>query len=208
MDDPLVGAASERKVGIAQGFHERAIHKGIYIWKNLAETLVRKDFLICESCVAPYVLSGLLLDPAGQFGEGLHLIERISSREGDISELVRLDYIQKLLDGHIISAPEVPRLRIMTAGTCMGTARTIYRGAQTGAVCHRLICNIQNSYLHNAFQLSDSQPLKPTDLRHAPQVSIVKLLTINYLDDGHFVERGAGRTSSQDFMASYASCDP
>lgn len=96
----------------------------------------------------------------------------------------------------------------MTAWASVSTACTIYGSAQTGAVGHRFIRYVQNSYLHDAFNYLIINYLKSTDLRHAPQVSMVKSLTTNYLDGGHLGERGAGRTSSHDFMASYASCDP
>ena len=79
MDDPLVGTATEMKVGIPQFSFERPVHKSVNIWKYLAETLICKDFLISEAGIAPDVLAGLFLYTPGQFGEGFHLIERVTS---------------------------------------------------------------------------------------------------------------------------------
>ena len=74
MYDPLVGAAAEVEFRVVEFCHERTVYESIYIWKDLAHAWVCQDLLICESGVAPDVLSCLLLDAASQFGERLDLI--------------------------------------------------------------------------------------------------------------------------------------
>ena len=108
MDDALVGAATERKIGVTELCNERTVHQGVYVRKNLAQTHIGLDLLLHESCVAPYVLAGLLLYAAGKFREGLDLIERVASREGHVRKLIGLDDIQNVLDIHLASPLEVP----------------------------------------------------------------------------------------------------
>jgi len=108
MNDTLVGAAPEWEVGVAEFHDERPLHKGIDIRKYLRKTLVGKDFLICKARITPYILARLFLYAAGKFCKGLDLIERIAAGEGHIGKLVILDDVEKLLDGHFLSAAKVP----------------------------------------------------------------------------------------------------
>ena len=61
MDDPLIGAAAERKIRIAKLSHKRAVHNRIKIRKNHAEALISKDFLISKTGIAPDGLAGFFL---------------------------------------------------------------------------------------------------------------------------------------------------
>ena len=151
MYDALVGAAAERQVRIAKLCLERTVHKSIDIWKNLAEARVGLNLLLGKSGVAPDGLAGLLLDAACKLCESLNLIQRVTSRKSDISKLVLLNDVKKLLHCHLISALEIPRLRIMATRTRMSTARTIYRRAQPWPIRHGLICYIQYSDFHVLF---------------------------------------------------------
>ena len=148
MDDALVGTAAEMEVGIAKVLHERAVNQGVYIRKNPAQALVSKDFLVCKAGIAPYVLTGLFLDATGEFGKGLDLIEGVAAGEGDIGEFVRLHHFQDFIDRHFPASVEVPRLRIMAAGTMMGAARTVDRCAQARTVGHGLFQYIQYPNFH------------------------------------------------------------
>ena len=125
MDDPLVGAAAEMKIWITERLDERAVHQGINIWKYLLETFISKDFLICKTGIAPYILAGLFLYAASQFRESLHLIERVSAGKGDIGELIGLYHFKYLIDRDFPTSLEIPGLGIVTAGTMMGASRTI-----------------------------------------------------------------------------------
>lgn len=148
VDYALVGAASEEKLGIAEGLDEGAFDKGVDIWQNAAQAVVGEDFLVGEAGVAPDVLAGFLLDAACQFGEGFDLIERIAAGKRHIGEFVFLHDVQKLLNGHFSSAHEIPGLRIMAAGTMMGATGTIDRSAETGTVGHGLVSYVQNTDNH------------------------------------------------------------
>ena len=108
MDDALVRAAAEMKLRIAERLDERSVNQCIYVLKNLAQTSVSENFLVCKPGIAPYVLAGLLLYAAGKFREGLDLIEGVSPGECNIRELVCLDDIQNILDIHLASPLEVP----------------------------------------------------------------------------------------------------
>ena len=108
MNYALIGAAAEREVGVAERFHIRAIDQGINVWKNLTETWVSENFLIGESCVAPYVLACLLLDSARQFGKGFHLIKRVTTGECDIGKLICLNHLQQFIDGNLLATIEIP----------------------------------------------------------------------------------------------------
>jgi hypothetical protein len=108
MDDTLVGAATEMKIGIPQFSFERAVHKSINIWKYLAQTLISKDFLVSEAGIAPYILAGLFLYATGQFREGFHLIERVATGEGDIGEFIGLDHFQEFIHADQPAAVEIP----------------------------------------------------------------------------------------------------
>ena len=162
------------KFGVAEFCHERTIDEGIYIRKDLAHTRVRLDLLVCESGIAPDVLACLLLDAACEFGKGFDLIERVTAGEGHVRELVGLDDLEKFINGHFPTALEIPGLRVMTAGTMVGTSRTINGCAEARPIGHRLFQYVQYPYLHRGFVLLS----------------------------------GAGRTSSHERMASYASREP
>ena len=60
--------------GVAQSGDERSVDEGVDIRQNLLHALVREDFLIRESGIAPDVLASFLLDPAGEFREAFDLI--------------------------------------------------------------------------------------------------------------------------------------
>ena len=149
MDDALVGAAAEVELGIAKGFDERAVDQCVYIWKDPAHSLVGEDFFVCKAGIAPYVLACLLLYASGELRKGLDLIERITPGKGDIRELVGLDNLEQFIDADFPAAGEVPRLRIVAARAMMGTARTLDRRAESGAVGHGFFQYIQYPYLHN-----------------------------------------------------------
>ena len=108
VDDPLVGTASEVKFRIAELGYEGTVYEGVNVWKNLLHSLVCKNLLICESGIAPDVLAGLLLDAASEFGEGLNLIERVTTGECDVGKLIGLDHLQQFLYGHFPATAEIP----------------------------------------------------------------------------------------------------
>ena len=79
MYDPLVGTATEMEFRITERFDERTVDQCIDIWQDLLHALVLKDLLIGESCIAPDILAGFLLDTTGQLGKCLNLIQGISA---------------------------------------------------------------------------------------------------------------------------------
>jgi len=148
VDDTLVGTASEVEVRVAEFLYERALNESVYIWKYHAQAAIGEDFLICEARVAPDVLSCLFLYAAGKFGERLDLIERVTSGKGHIAELVFLNDCKKFVDCGFTSGIEIPRLRIVTAGTVMRASCAVDRRTEARAVRHRLFQYIQYPYLH------------------------------------------------------------
>ena len=62
-----------------------------------------------------------------------------------------VDDIKKFLDRHFVTSLEVPGLRVVTAGTMMGTSRTIYRCAESWTIGHCLFQYVQYPYLHGFF---------------------------------------------------------
>lgn len=138
----LVGAAAERKIGIAEVLDEGSVDKDVKIREYHAQAFVCKNVLIFEAGVAPDCLVGFFLDAAGQLGEGLNLIERVASGEGDVCEFVVLDDVKELLDRHFPAAFEVPGLGVMAAGTMMRAAGAVDGGAQAGTVGHCFVCYV------------------------------------------------------------------
>ena len=96
------------EVRVAKLPDKRAIDQRVDVRKNLAQTFVCHDFLVCESGIAPDVLSGLLLYAACQLRKGFYLIERVTSGEGDIREFVGLHDLKEIVDRHLPSPLEIP----------------------------------------------------------------------------------------------------
>ena len=108
MDYALIGAASEMKLGITKILDERTVDNRINIRQDLTHAAVGEYLFICESGVAPYILSRLLLDTSGKFCESLDLIQWIASGECDIGEFIRLHYFQNIIDRHFTPTGKIP----------------------------------------------------------------------------------------------------
>ncbi len=182
-DDTLVGAAPEVEFGVTQGFYEGAVHQNVKMGQDGGEAGVGGYFLVGEAGVAPDGLVGFDLDAAGEGGEGFNLIQGVTAGEGYIGELIGGDNVKQFIDRHLSAADEVPRLGVVAAGAMMGAACAVDGSAETGAVSHSFFQYVQNSYLHQT-----ASPFARAASR--------------------FFSSSAGRTSSQDFMASYASYEP
>ena len=106
--------------------------------EDLGEMGIRQDLLIGEAGPAPDGLAGLFLDAAGQFREGIDLIQRVSAGETHVGHAVGLDDVQDLLHIHPLTGVEVPGLRIMTSLASVLAPRTINRRPEARAVGHCL----------------------------------------------------------------------
>lgn len=148
MDYPLVGTAAEREVGVAETGDERTVYENIKVWQNPAHARICQYLLIGKTSITPDGLVRLGLYTAGKFRKGLNLIHGVSPGKGNIGKFIRLDYFKQLVNRHFTPAIEIPRLGVMTSGTMMGTAGTIYRGPEAGTVSRRLFQYIQYPYHH------------------------------------------------------------
>jgi len=100
------------------------------------------DFLQGEARPAPDGFVGFLLDAAGQLGEGLHLIERVSPGEGYVGHAVCLDKSQQLIHFHPFPRIEIPALGVVAALARMLASGTVNGGPETRSVRHCLLNNI------------------------------------------------------------------
>ena len=150
---------------VAKFGHERSVDECVDVWKDLAHALVREDFFVCESGVAPYVLAGLLLDAAGKLCKGLDLVERVAAGECDVGKFIGLDDLQKLIYGHFPAPMKIPGLRVMTARTMMRASRTVYRCTESRPIGHRLLQYVQNPYFHSGVYLITIQSFTTSPCR-------------------------------------------
>ena len=108
MDYTLIGTAAKSQLCSAFFQNEWSFHKDIEMRKDLTEALISKHLLICKAGITPDGLSGFFLDAAGKFRKGLHLIQRVTSGECDVGELISLDDFEKFIYGHFPAAHEIP----------------------------------------------------------------------------------------------------
>ena len=74
VDEPLVAAAAEEQVLVAQVLHEAAVHEDIHVLQQLLGSRVVQQFFVAEPCVAPDGLVRRGLDACGKFGKPFGLV--------------------------------------------------------------------------------------------------------------------------------------
>lgn len=93
---------------------------------------VSHGFFVQVSGIAPYGIAC----PVGGSNQAQQqrrwLLERVSARQCDV-EAVFLDNCHDLLDGHVVAACTVPRLRVVASRAVMGASGEVYRGAKAPA---------------------------------------------------------------------------
>ena len=129
--------------------------------KFLFVFVVRGDkFFERKTGVAPYAESGSTYC-FGQRHYGFGLVEGVSSRKRDIEVIVK-HCLHDLVDAHVVSGSEIPRLRIVTAGARMCAACEIDRRAKSRAI-YRCAFNDFN-YLQMAVHLCTTRSLSSDSL--------------------------------------------
>ena len=108
IEDALVGTAAEMQRGIPLLQDKGTVHQHVQPGKQLGQVGIGLDLLQGETRPAPDGLVGFLLDAAGQFRKGIHLIEGIAAGEGHVGHLVGLDDGQQVFNVHLVPAREIP----------------------------------------------------------------------------------------------------
>ena len=90
--------------------------------------------------ITPDVFSGLPFHGFCQFGKSFRLEHRVATAERHVRKLIGPDDLHDFLRRHQDSGPDVPRLRIMAAGTGIGTPGGIHRRTESRSV-HRCVLN-------------------------------------------------------------------
>ena len=140
---------------------ERAVDEDVQPGEHLRHLGIGLDFLQGEPGPAPDGLGGLLLDAAGEFREGLHLVERVAAGETHVGHRIGLDEIQDVIDLHPLPRVEVPRLRVVAALARMPAPSTIDGRPETRAVRHCLFENSQYPDSHSCTTRSLSSASLP-----------------------------------------------
>ena len=148
VNETLVGAAPEQEVFIALCHYEGAVHQHIQLFQEGTVSGLLQKMLIEETGVAPYCLGGLGLDAPCQLGKSLGLEEGVASGKGYIGKRIGREFLHQLVRFHLITAREVPRLRIVTTRTVVAAARTIYAGAESRPVHCGVMQDVQYPNCH------------------------------------------------------------
>ena len=119
----------------------------MYCRKHPGQGWVGLDFFQGETGPAPDRLSRLGFDPAGEFGEGIDLVEGVTPGETDVREGVGLDDVEEFVDRHPVPGVEIPGLGIVAALAVVGAACAIDGNPEARAVGHRLLQDFQYSDL-------------------------------------------------------------
>lgn len=146
-DNALVGRAAEGKVRIAESLDKRSVYHSIDIAECTTEFIFVKDLLDSESGVEPDIMMLKDYTPA-QLDHLVGMIKWVTAGESDVKILFP-DDIHDLVDIHILACVEIPRLRIMAAGTFMTASRKIDGGPETRTIHCSASNYVEYSNLHD-----------------------------------------------------------
>lgn len=130
VDKTLVRRASEQKGDIPLGKYERAVDEYVdkgkkfvkYLFGNLVYAVAQ--LLEGKPRVAPDIQAGFL-DGTCQRNDCLGLVYGVSSGKSDVVLVVE-DSLHDLVDGHVLSGLEVPRLLVVTPRATVAASGKIY----------------------------------------------------------------------------------
>ena len=92
--------------------------------------------------ITPDVFPGLPFHGFRQFGKPFRLEHRVAAAERHVRKLIGPDDLHDFFRRHQGSGLDVPRLRIMAAGTGIGTTGGIHRRAKPRSVHRRVLNNL------------------------------------------------------------------
>ena len=117
----------------------RAINEHIYILQQCFLTLIQTQILKNEAAITPDCLLRFSLNSLCQSQKAFGLEHWIATRKGHIGKWVFLDFTQNLFCFHHRSMMNIPRLRVMTAGTSIRTSSTINGSTESWPINHRVV---------------------------------------------------------------------
>ena len=149
--EPLVAAATEQQLLVAQRFDEWTIYKHVDQLYQLALCRLYQ-LLIAEARITPNGFLGSLVYGQCQFKKSFGLVHGVAPAEGYVGVRVGLYHAHNVLGGHVMAAVEAPRLRIMTAGAGMAATGTIDAGTEAGTIDHSVLQDVKHTY-HKIFNV-------------------------------------------------------
>src|SRR5574344_109052 len=119
-----------------KSLHKWTIHQYIYKFQQATLGRMLHQLFKLKSAPTPYGLVGLPADSLCQFSKAFRLKHWVAAREGYIGKGVCLDRLHDFFRAHHAALADVPRLRVVTAWTCVGASGTIDGSPEARTIHH------------------------------------------------------------------------